>query len=581
MPTTTVYNTGTVSVSNGATTVTGVATTWSTSGIQAGDLFRANGLTVRIAAVVSNTQLTLAYGWPGTALAGANYDIQFTPDATRVLATSRSLLDALSNGNISSLSGLATAADKLAYYTGAGTAALTAFTSFARSLLAGASAAAMRTTLGLGTMALESAANYVTATSAQTISGPKTFSAGVIVRAASGDSFISLGRVDGAANVNFIDFNTGATAIDYDSRIIATGGTGTVGAGTLNVAAGTFTWNGSAIIDAATAQTITGLKTLSRGAYATDTIYANFQPTDYGSIAPALRVKTSSAGRWEVYTWNGLTAYGTITFNSPNIDFVAGNLTWNGNQLLDIATTQTITGLKIVTIGNSTGGQDYARWRPNDYGTGKPQLGIAKALTADQWNIGLWDGANASGTIHFSSSGFSASGAYSQTTASAANLVVTATGLFQRSTSSIKYKTDVEPIDQDHLKLVLDFEPIFYRSLCAGDNPAWSWYGFSAEQVAAMDPRLVHWKTHEIITDIVEIEVTQETEVVNPETGEKSVVAEKMIEKQPRDRVVVLETPEPEGVAYERMVPHLIGIAKLQAAQIEALAARLEALEAA
>ena len=57
------------------------------------------------------------------------------------------------DGTLTAIAALVGAADRLAYFTGNDALALTAFTAFARTLLAAADAAAMRTTLGLGTIA--------------------------------------------------------------------------------------------------------------------------------------------------------------------------------------------------------------------------------------------------------------------------------------------------------------------------------------------------------------------------------------------------------------------------------------------
>lgn len=64
------------------------------------------------------------------------------------------------NANLGALSGLTLAADKLPYATGAGALALTDLSTFGRSLIDDADASAGRTTLGLGTMAVQSEANY-------------------------------------------------------------------------------------------------------------------------------------------------------------------------------------------------------------------------------------------------------------------------------------------------------------------------------------------------------------------------------------------------------------------------------------
>lgn len=67
------------------------------------------------------------------------------------LGTSKQDADA----TLAALAGLVTAADKLAYFTDVDKLATTSLTAFARTLLAGAAAADMRTTLGLGSAALK------------------------------------------------------------------------------------------------------------------------------------------------------------------------------------------------------------------------------------------------------------------------------------------------------------------------------------------------------------------------------------------------------------------------------------------
>ena len=138
---------------------------------------------------------------------------------------------------------------------------------------------------------------------------------------------------------------------------------------------------------------------------------------------------------------------------------------------------------------------------------------------------------------------------YNETTAGAANVNVGSDGFLQRSTSSIKYKTDVEALGNQYADAILDCRPVWYRSTCSNDNPDWGWWGFIAEEVAAIDPRLVHWKTKEESHD------------------DKGAV------------VVAPCDPEPEGVQYDRFVPHLLNLIKRQQQAIETLEARLTALE--
>jgi hypothetical protein len=50
---------------------------------------------------------------------------------------------------------------------------------------------------------------------------------------------LNIGLTNGTASSPFIDFNSGATVTDFDSRIMATGGNGTAGNGTITVTAAT------------------------------------------------------------------------------------------------------------------------------------------------------------------------------------------------------------------------------------------------------------------------------------------------------------------------------------------------------
>lgn len=95
MPLPTTYRVGAVTVSANGTAVSGAGTNWLAGGIREGDIFAARGLTATIESVDSATSLTLSAPWAGPALTASEYEIRYTPDASRVLAASRAALEAM------------------------------------------------------------------------------------------------------------------------------------------------------------------------------------------------------------------------------------------------------------------------------------------------------------------------------------------------------------------------------------------------------------------------------------------------------------------------------------------------------
>lgn len=134
-----------------------------------------------------------------------------------------------------------------------------------------------------------------------------------------------------------------------------------------------------------------------------------------------------------------------------------------------------------------------------------------------------------------------ANASYSTTTSSAANAHLNSDGKLIRSTSSRKYKTNIETLEDSYADAILNARPVWFNSAASADteNPNWGYWGFIAEEIADIDPRLVFY-------------------------GKDSD-----------------GNLDPESVQYDRFVPHLVNLVKRQKDQIADLTARLEALEAA
>ncbi|MGQ8632103.1 gp53-like domain-containing protein [Agrobacterium sp. DKPNP3] len=185
MATITWYGDGTATVAAGSRTVTGTNTGWLTevaglTPIKAGDKFGIHvGRPIVIEKIISNTELLLADDWPGPAQTNAPYKVELTSPTIAAVEAMRRLLASLSNGNLESLSEITLGTDdipigigpgvfgtikrsdlsgvlatlipaenKLPYFTGANSAALTDLSAFSRTILDDTSGAAMFATMG-------------------------------------------------------------------------------------------------------------------------------------------------------------------------------------------------------------------------------------------------------------------------------------------------------------------------------------------------------------------------------------------------------------------------------------------------
>jgi hypothetical protein len=134
------------------------------------------------------------------------------------------------------------------------------------------------------------------------------------------------------------------------------------------------------------------------------------------------------------------------------------------------------------------------------------------------------------------------------TTASAANAFLdsgsTPANNLLRSTSSIRYKRDVENLDLTYSEGIIDaVRPVYYRSKAEADNPNHSYWGLIAEELAEIDPRLVHFTYPD---DAYEEYTIGEGE-------------EKRAEKRLKEGAV---KNVPDGVQYDRFVVHLLALVK-------------------
>jgi len=271
------------------------------------------------------------------------------------------------DSELTALAGLTSAADRAPYFTGSGTAALATLTAFGRSLIDDADASTARGTLGLGTMAVETAADYLTTAAAaaayQPLDGTLTALAGVtvaadkLIYATGADAFSTtdlssfartiLDDADAAAVRTTLGLVIGTNVQAYDAELAALAGLTSAadalpyftGAGT--AATTTLTAFARSILDDANEATFKATVNLEIG--------TDVQAWDADLDAVAALNSTGLAVRTGANTWAQRSIAGTANeITATNGDGVSGNPT------LSLPASLTFTG-KTVTGGTFAG----------------------------------------------------------------------------------------------------------------------------------------------------------------------------------------------------------------------------------
>lgn len=346
----------------------------------------------------------------------------------------------------------------------------------------------------------------------------------VSVSAPTAGTALTVTAASGANGAIFNQNGTGGTSATFNS----TGAVTTVGGG--NIA---FDTNGNMFFQSAAANT-----NLSIGSFATNT---------------AITLLTSAASRLTINQSGNVAINAPSSGSSLTVNSLTGNGVQINGPVAggDIAFQITLPNIDSLWLGsNSSGitnavgalsGTDYLftnQARSLSFGTaGQPRLAISatgnvtvntptgccNALTvnsasgqlgigliapnitsnsfgilinagtnASDWPLTLQNAATTSHLFQVRGDGSTFFPLIS-TTASAANAFLDGANgnNLLRSTSSRRYKTDIAPISNAVASRVLSLTPISYHSKAAADDPSLLWYGLIAEDVAAIEPRLV------------------------------------------------------------------------------------------
>ena len=303
---------------------------------------------------------------------------------------------------------------------------------------------------------------------------------------------------------------------------------------------------------------------------------------------PCVRIAAEMTGGGSLLHFGTSNAYATgITNQAMTIDAtgLVGIGTTAPDEPLHVVHTTDIARIKVEgassgytqsdilleSVGSSRGAGIYTFNSGNDktWFFGSPYINTDEFIVARVSNAAFQESTASTGNAYLrigwqitGNAYFASTLVYDRYTTTAENVNVNSSGLIRRSTSSARYKTDIETLWDDEADKVLQLRPAWFRSTSSEDRSDWSHEGFIAEEVDKVNQR---WCTYGpvFITDDDGAFITDDDGVRLTETDANGE-----------------EILQPEAVQYTRIIPALVNVVQRQQTQIDALLARIETLEA-
>ena len=160
-----------------------------------------------------------------------------------------------------------------------------------------------------------------------TVSGVTPFQTGgitVVLMNSDANGSFEIGKQNGTTSTPFIDWHSGATVVDYDARIIASGGSGVSGGGTLNIEAANLTKGSVAIPTISSTDTLSN-KTLTAPTVNNAVLKSPEERWTVSATAANTTVTFDITAQGVLYYTSNATANWTLAATNVNANLAVGD----------------------------------------------------------------------------------------------------------------------------------------------------------------------------------------------------------------------------------------------------------------